>query len=239
MKQAQHQLRKNVPKQDTMIVKVATTLSVLTGAFVVAFFLVSYFSDDQDKSTAGPTSQPVDVRVEQQRLRIPANMLRLTEHQAGGAFAQVELAIHWPSLEGYTSERDAEFNNVSTTSPIILISLAPTQNELDSTGRLATIYLSAFTDEKIEAPKGLVARRLDPNAGYVNEVIYFEAGSTVPFTAICSSHDEETMPADCLRQINLSGGLTLSYRFRRHHLAAWKELETSIYALAASFLSAS
>lgn len=170
-------------------------------------------------------------------LSIPRALFRFEDQHLNRPVDQIDLAVHWPSLDGFSPARAAAFNDVSDTSPIVLMAISQTENELDSTARLAMIYVAAFLQDPLAAPPGLIARRLDPKAGYQNEVVFFEAGSTEPFTALCSFSDDPKMPSDCLRDINMPGGLTLSYRFRASLIGSWRALDAAMYALFTSFLS--
>lgn len=216
-----------------------TSLLFYLGVLALTFAGFVLLTKSEKPQLSGQITGHHPVEIDGTVLTIPRALFRFEEQRQARQLDRLELAIHWPSLSGFSEKRAAAFNNVSATSPIIFLTLARTENELDSTARLAMLYVSAFLEDPLTAPRGLIARRLNPSAGYPNDVVFFEAGSTEPFTALCHFSADKKVPADCQRDINMPGGLTLSYRFRAAHIDDWRELDTAMYALFASFMAAS
>lgn len=162
-------------------------------------------------------------------------MIRFANQRTGGALGRLDLALHWPSLSGYSPDLSQAFNDTGSTSTIVFLTISERTAEFDSTMRLAQIYQPAFLDGEATAPDGLMARPLDPQKGYLDETLYFERGSTRPFVTRCYRGEDTNIPADCLREVNMASGLTLSYRFRRAHLNDWRELDATLFSLVANF----
>ena len=180
---------------------------------------------------------PVELVMAGEPLAIPANMIRSARTRRGGDTERVELAVHWPSLGGFSEDLAEVFRGESGSSPVIYLSISAREMAADSTGRLADVYARFFVGPASPGPNGLVGRQLSDESGYGGEIIYFTPAEAYPFVARCIADPEAGVPATCLRDINVGGNLMLLYRFDRSLLAEWAELDAGMRGLATGILA--
>ncbi|WP_421723401.1 hypothetical protein [Bauldia sp.] len=183
----------------------------------------------KDKTT------PVRVVVADEPLVIPANMIRHRNARRGGALDKIDLLLHWPSLDGFTTERAAAFKDSSSGAPLIYATLEPRVNDIDSDRRLSTIYARFFDGPAFIGPASLIGRRLNPTSRYADEIVYHAPYGTAPFVTRCLAEATEEIPATCIRDINIGYGLVVRYRFNEALLANWRTMDDRLKRLFGQF----
>ena len=185
--------------------------------------------------SADPT--PVVFSIRSEPLSVPANMIRSAKARRGGAVERIDLAVHWPTLTGYSEALADAFGDGAATAPIVYLTIMPREMPVDSTGRLETVYARFFVGKAEPGPNGLVGRQLAEDSGYGGEVVYFAPAEARPFVARCLVDPAPDVPATCLRDLNIGRGLSLHYRFNVSFLDDWAALDASMHKLAAGFLA--
>jgi hypothetical protein len=180
--------------------------------------------------------RPIALSIDDEHLAVPANMIRFAGTRRGGPVDQIDLALHWPALEGYSARLAEAFKDGSPSAPIVYATIARRDTALDATARLDNVYARFFVGKPLPGPAGLVGRRLGEDSGYQGEIVYFLPDGPRPFVARCLAESTPEMPATCLRDVNLGTGLSLLYRFNRDLLADWRALDTGVLDLAVGFL---
>ena len=219
-----------------------TAIAVATVVVAVALVIgiraaIDGWNENAVLSGASPDPTPVDLVIAAERLSIPANMIRSARARRGGAVERVDLALHWPSLAGYSLALADVFRDASPEAPVIYAAIVPREMPVDSTGRLETVYARFFVGKASPGPNGLVGRELGEESGYGGEIVYFAPSEARPFVARCLADTVTDVPATCLRDVNLGQGLSLNYRFNRSLLGDWADLDAGIRRLAARFLA--
>lgn len=179
---------------------------------------------------------PVKLTIAGEALSIPANMIRFRSDRRGGDLDRVNLLLHWPTLGGFSEEHADDFKDTSTDAPLIYVTLAKRETELDSTGRLTSVYEQFFDGPVVPGPAGLVGRSMKADSPYAGEVIFFTPRGAAPFAARCLAAATREIPSTCIREVNFGRGLTMLYRFNRTRLENWSRLDAGLYALATGFL---
>jgi hypothetical protein len=179
---------------------------------------------------------PVSLAIGAEELAIPANMIRSDRTRRGGPVERADLALYWPTLDGYTDDLADAFRNDGPDAPIIYATISTRDERLDATGRLDEVYSRFFIDKPLPGPAGLVGRKLKPESGYGGEIIYFMPSEPRPFVARCLAEATPEMPATCLRDVNFGRGLSVLYRFNRDLLADWRNLDAGMQKLVGGFL---
>lgn len=156
--------------------------------------------------------------------RVPAGYLRFAEQQRPGLLPGIDLALAWPTMAPLG---DAETLRNTPQERIVFISLSDTVDSLDTTDLLGTVYREVFVGPIMHIPEGLVRRRLDPQAGYEDETVVYDITTGSGFAARCAAGDE-TVWATCYRDVILTNGLTVRYRFSPQLLDDWDKLDDSI-----------
>jgi hypothetical protein len=212
------------------IAVVAIVVILLAG--VAIHFALSAYRDRE--ALIGLSTDPAKVMlaIAGERLSIPANTLRIAATRRGGPVERVELALHWPTLGGYSAEFAEDFAADLPGSAIVFASIAPREGPLDATGRLDALYAHFFAGQPVAGPAGLVGRHLSRESGYGGEIVYFATGVPRPFVARCPAQSTPEVPATCIRDINFGRGLSLFYRFNRSMLGDWQALDTRLRAFA-------
>ena len=189
------------------------------------------FGDGSGRSS-DPT--PLSLFVGDQRLQIPGNMVRFTNQRAAGPHERIELAVQWPTLEGYSPANRDAFIDPSDHAPVLFMTIRTRQTASDSAGRLASVYRHFLDDTVVPAPAGLVGRKLTADSGLAGEEVFFEAGSTTPFTAHCLA-PAAGAPALCLTEIHAGTNLSVQVRFRRGLLEDWADIKSAVRLLMLRF----
>jgi hypothetical protein len=179
---------------------------------------------------------PIALTVRGEALTIPANMIRFRSERRGGAVEEIDLALHWPSLQGFSEGFADAFEDTSPDAPILFATITARATEVDATARLASVYARFFEGPAIQGPAGLVGRALLPDSGYRGEVVYFTPKVRTPFVARCIGEATAEIPATCLRDVNVGTGLSILYRFNKARLGDWQAMDGALLRLIAGFL---
>jgi hypothetical protein len=206
--------------------RILTTCLLIAGLLAVGDFMLSWSSALGSPGGRVTDPTPISITVGGQRLAIPSNMLRFANQRTPEAQERVELAVHWPSLEGYAPALREAFLDEGPNAPVLFLSIRTRQTATDSAGRLASVYRHFLDDTPLEAPAGLVGRHLTQESGLAGEEVFFEAGSTDPFTAHCLAADAG-VPAICLTEVHAGQSLSVQVRFRKGLLADWADIKSA------------
>jgi hypothetical protein len=215
----------------------AATIAVAVALVVGLRSALDAWNDNVVLSGRGADPTPVVLSVGSESLSVPANMIRSAKARQGGAVERIELAVHWPTLTGYSETLADAFGDSAGTAPIVYLTIMPREMPVDSTGRLETVYARFFVGKAEPGPNGLVGRQLAEDSGYGGEVVYFAPAEARPFVARCLVAAGPDVPATCLRDLNIGRGLSLHYRFNIRLLDDWAALDASMHKLAAGFLA--
>jgi hypothetical protein len=216
-------------------------LTVAGIMLVVAFggltrSVIDVYRDAMTMTGLSADATPVRLAIGPEELAIPGNMIRSDRTRRGGPVERADLALFWPTLEGYSAPLSDAFENGGPGGPIVYATISTRDEPLDSTGRLDEVYARFFVDKPLPGPSGLVGRRLNADSGYGGEIVYFMPSEPRPFVARCVADGTAEMPAMCLRDINFGRGLSVLYRFNRSLLPQWRQLDAGIQKLVAGFL---
>lgn len=168
----------------------------------------------------------------------PANMIRFAHARRDGVAARLDLYLRWPDMDGYSPVARDAFNNIDGKRQIIFLSLEERMMSRDMSGRLEPIYSSLIVQPGKLGENGVTIYDFTAGSGYLSEVLAVAARpGKKPFVARCltgKSASESLAP--CVRDIDVGGNLSLTYRFPRELLAEWPALEAAIIAKAAELL---
>lgn len=156
--------------------------------------------------------------------RVPGGFLRFGEQQRSGVLPGIDLAMAWPTMAPLGNAEDLRNTERHN---IIFVGLNDTGQALDTTDLLSSVYQEVFIGPLEHMPSGLVRRRLDPQAGYTHDSVYFDITTGSGFATRCSQGNE-TVWETCHRDVILTNGLTVTYRFSPELLADWQSLDDAI-----------
>ncbi|BBE70513.1 hypothetical protein [Oharaeibacter diazotrophicus] len=215
--------------------RVATSCVIVAGGLVLADIVIGWTRTVADIEGRVTDPTPIATFVGDQRLTIPANMFRFENQRVVGPQDHVELAVSWPAFAGFTAESRAAFLDGSADAPVVFLTIRKRDTATDSAGRVANVYQHFFENTALAAPDGLVGHRLGEDSGLAGEEVYYEAGSTRPFTTHCLAPDGSGYPAPCLTEIHAGSDLSVQIRFRKGLLPHWRGIAEGVRGLLLSF----
>lgn len=230
------QLRLLQPYKPLVLTVASILLIIAIGGLTRS--IIEVYHDAMTLTGLSADPAPVHLAIGPEELAIPGNMIRSDRTRRGGPVERADLALFWPTLEGYSAPLSDAFENGGPGGPIVYATISTRDEQLDSTGRLDEVYARFFVDKPLPGPSGLVGRRLKPESGYGSEIVYFMPSEPRPFVARCLAEASPEVPATCLRDVNFGRGLSVLYRFNRDLLADWRTLDAGMQKLVAGFLIA-
>lgn len=170
-------------------------------------------------------------------LNVPGNVVRFSSQRRASGTERLDLYMHWPSLSGYSDDLVEVFNRQQVDPSIIFLTVEPRRMSRDMGERVAPLYSNFFTGEEQDAGGGLRKRRLSAEAGFLDEELYFEAGSSRPFATRCMREGAAIASPYCLRDLHFGSNLMVTYRFHRSLIGDWRRLDAAIRQRMAAMLA--
>lgn len=205
---------------------------LITATFIAALAVIHFSQTPPKVDTQRQETTPRTIAIAGQALTIPNNMIRFADQRMKEFAQQIDLALLWPAMEGYTAENAEKFQKNNGQQPILFITIKEKQSEhLDTTDMLDAVYARFFDSGQLDAPNGLVGRRLSKNSGYGNEIIYYQPQVRRPFVTRCSEPQKNVITSTCLREITINDHLTVFYRFPANLMHNWYRLDADIRKL--------
>ena len=180
-----------------------------------------------------------EIVIGQDRLSVPANVIRFEDQRRSGPAKVVNLYLTWPEMEGYTSATAARFSADNGSLDLIFIELSQSVMSRDMSGRLDPIYRKLFSGLPEPGPAGLSLHHLDGKSGFGDEVLLTgKATDGVNYAVRCilPKDTASSTSADCQRDIHVGRDLTLLYRFSAELLPQWQAIDVRIRAFANAHL---
>ncbi|MFB9950782.1 hypothetical protein ACFFP0_18175 [Rhizobium puerariae] len=171
------------------------------------------------------------VRIGQDSLRLPANMIRFREQRRSGTAERADLYATWPELEGYSAGSRRRFDDVSQSSSLIFLQLSQSTMSRDMSGRLDPIYSKFFDGDGQEMDFGLTLHHLRADSGYGGEVILTAprpGSADYVVRCLLPAAGEKPTSGDCQRDIHVGQDLTALYRFSSALLKDWQHIDAEV-----------
>jgi hypothetical protein len=205
-------------------------------ACLSALLLAYYFapaSPDDAQEQAAPTdaTRLIALSLGATPFRIPANYIAMASARRGGNLNELALIALLPDLHGYTLDAAPDLTANGADLRVINIVLKNGQTVLPEQERLDRIYMAQVDDPKGKAgPYGLKQYAFRADSGYHDQDLFVGITNTGPAVLLCTKLAPDVVAPSCLRDMPLAGGLSLSYRFQRGHLAEWRKTDSDIRA---------
>jgi hypothetical protein len=181
-------------------------------------------------------TRPEALTIGPTRFRIPANYVQLASARRGGALSEVSLAAMLPRLDGFSLATAKDFAGHSPDSPIVVMQIR-NDPPLPEAQRLERIYRLQIADPQGERQgDGLMRYSFRQASGYRAQELFAGAIDGQSIVILCDRLAADTPAPNCLRDIPFGNGLGLSYRFKRAHLARWREIDTVVRGLVNGFI---
>lgn len=210
-------------------------------ASLSALVLAYYFAPNPGglaEELPAPTdaTRPVALSVGRIEFRIPANYIVLASARRGGAMRDIALTAMLPNFEGYTLATAPEFTDNAPDTGAISFALASGKLSLPEQERVDRIYMHQVEDARGQpGPFGLRQYVFRADSGYRGADLFVGAAETGSIVLLCDKPGPDVTSPNCLRDLPLANGLSLSYRFKRGQLAEWRKIDGGIRALVARF----
>lgn len=177
---------------------------------------------------------PIALSVGPVALTVPRNMIR-NHPFARGSVSELELRMHWPTMEGLSELRAESFRNNDDRSTILYATLRPSNGLLSPEERLRLVYSRLLTYPPASGPNGLIATSFAEGHGYDGEILYTAGDPSRSFAARCAP-EGGGVPASCTVEFRTDNGIEVIYRFRRHLLSRWRAIDAAMRDTVASFM---
>ncbi|MGI9353392.1 MAG: hypothetical protein ACR2O3_17665 [Rhizobiaceae bacterium] len=221
------------PKIAKTILVVAAVLLLLS---LILYYAALLFGDDISRSGHSASTERLEIVTGNSALRIPANSIRFGNQRKAGSHQRIEMYLHWPTLSGYSDALDGAFSRTGDQSELIFMSLEPRSMSLEMSGRIEPIYSRFFKGKAKSGPAGLVMQPLSADGGFIDEDLFYEAGSPYPYAVRCVRPKSALSTPFCIRDIHIGKDLMLSYRFHVRHLPEWLKIDQSIRKKVSGFI---
>jgi hypothetical protein len=216
------------------------------GVFVITFalsavFLLLYLAPNAPglfEEQVSPTSRSdiIHLRVHGRAFYIPADYLEYASTRQGGDRHEVALFALLPDMTGWSNWEAQTFAGNAPDSPVVFLLIRDEKINLSEADRLRRVYLGYVTDPRGEAgPYGLREFTFRQDSGYHDEDLYVGETAKGPVVLRCVRLGPEVPSPSCLRDLLIAPGVSLSYRFKRAHLAKWREIGDNVDKLISSF----
>jgi len=168
-------------------------------------------------------------------LRVSARYIEARGSRTGGSRDTVSLIAALPDMRGYTAGEDSLFASNGPDSPIVHILLRADANGMDTQTRLARIYMPYIADPKGEpASFGLTRYGFRADSGYGRSDLYASKGDGP--LLLCEQPAQDLPSPNCLAiDRPIADGVSLTYRFKRAHLARWQDVAKGVNRLISEF----
>lgn len=207
-----------------------------------AIFLYHYVGPGVDEiqgATPKPTisEEPIRLAVGDIALNVPANYTVYPKDRRGGERDSLSLYALWPTMNGYSPARRADFIDNDDDTRRIDIILDERTTLFDEERRLQALYLPHTVDKTgSPAEYGLVKFTFkDEGAdtttnGYSDKDMFVaEAEDGSPIVLFCFRDNPDTViPPDCWRQYGLTDGTSVRYSFKRSYLPEWRKIDAAV-----------
>ncbi|MEI9993699.1 MAG: hypothetical protein WDM91_03805 [Rhizomicrobium sp.] len=185
-----------------------------------------------------PTSRAdlIALRVHGLKLWVPANYLQYDSARQGGARKNLAMFAILPDMAGWSNWEASNFSGNAPDSPVVYLLIREEQLNISEADRFARIYMAYVTNPRGEpGPFGLTQYTFREDSGYRREDLF--VGQTPHGLVVlrCSRIAPDMPSPGCLRDMPIAHAVALSYRFKREHLARWREIGDGVARLIETF----
>ncbi len=215
-------------------------LATLVLCAIFLYYYVGPSVDELGGNVPSPaiSEEPIAISVAELNFAIPANYTVFPRDRRGGAREEVWLYALWPTLSGYAPSRREDFVENAADTRRIDILLATRTSPFTERERIDILYLPQTIDRRGDrTPFQLIKyefkeqRANVPTSGYAGAELYLGEGAGKEIIALFCFKEREDLPSpECWREMELTPGVTLTYRFKRPYLAEWRKIDQEVRA---------
>jgi hypothetical protein len=182
-------------------------------------------------------SSRIALSIGQTEFRIPGDYLLFASARKGGAKKSIAMVAFLPELRGYSASDSQALASNQPDSDVVYLQLREDNFNISEKERIERIYLAQVV-KRDGAPGhfGLKQYEFLPQTGYRDDDLLVGDTDAGPMALRCTRPSQIAPSPNCLREILLTQGVTLTYRFKRAHLEQWKDIDMGTRKLVASFI---
>lgn len=239
-------LSRAIPEHEWPVWILPATLfaAILSCSLLVSFIYFGPGLDIIRGASYLPSSSSDRVRVEVggTLFAIPAHYTRSRQARRAGLMEHIDLQALGPELVPYRQDLAADFLSTDETSALIIISLRSGTDALPERRRFDAIYKPYLRGTGTVDDNGLQVFTFKQDGPYAGKQLFrgLPLGARekrlAPPLLLCDAPD--MAGAQCESRFALGGTAQVSYRFKRHILPQWEELDANIRALIRNFRAA-
>jgi hypothetical protein len=217
------------------------TVFAITGVLSLGFLAYYFGPSLGDLLGTAPapteTAQPVNVVIAGTHYEIPENYTRSEAARRGGEQSSIALHALLPELSPYVPEEADAFIDNGPESRVLNFEIEKYKAQFSETDRFEKIYKRLVENpEGTPGPHGLQVYRFGAEKGYKDEELFVRSQPDGSMTLLrCFKTTEAITSPGCRRDLQISDGIGLNYRFKRAHLASWREIDSGVRLLVKSF----
>ena len=216
----------------------------LVTAALSALFLLIYLAPTAPslfQEQVSPTSRSdiVTLNVGGHAFHVPANYLEYESARQGGESHEAALFALLPDMTGWSNWEAQAFTDNGADSPVVEMRMRQDNLNLSETDRLNRVFMGYVLNPRgMPGPYGLRQYVFRQDSGYHNEDLYAGETSKGLLVMRCARLGPDVTSPNCMRDMPVARGVSLFYRFKRAHLAKWREIGEGVDNLLASFKKA-
>lgn len=210
--------------------------AVLSAAILLIYLAPTPASFIEQHPSPTSRTDPIELSVNGLKFTIPANYMIYSSARQGGARKDVSLFTTYPNFRGYSDWQGPNFTSNAADSPAIYILIREEDLDFTEADRLQRIYLSYVADAAGEpGPFGLVQYAFRDDSGYRGQDLFVGQSPRGPIVMRCDRLSQQDVSPSCLRDVRIKRGVAASYRFKRAHLADWRQIADGVEGLIVQF----
>ena len=179
---------------------------------------------------------PVALSVGEMKFAIPANYTVFPRDRRGGERDEIWLYALWPTLSGYAPSRRDDFVENAPDTRRVDILIAARTSPFTERERIDILYMPQTVDRRgARTPYQLIKyefreqRANVPTNGYSGTELYLGEDEKKNIVALFCIKEQEGLPSpECWRELEISPGVSLTYRFKRPYLAEWRTIDGEV-----------
>lgn len=175
--------------------------------------------------------EAVSIGIGEDRITLPANVIRFERQRRSGPAERVDLYATWPEMAGYGAENRKRFSDIRLSAGLLFMQISQSTMSRDMSGRLEPIYSHLFDGEGQAYNYGLTLHRMRKETGYGDEVFFTAPRPGKPdyvVRCLLPRAAEDSTTGDCQRDIHIGRDLSVLYRFSSTHLSEWQHIDDEI-----------
>lgn len=220
-------------------------LAVFVVTFALSAAILVFYLAPRPTTFAGEQPSPtargdiVMLRIRGVHLGVPANYLVYESARQGGKRADLSMFALLPDFTGYDSSQASEFSSNAPDSEVIYMLLREEKLNFSESERLKRIYMNYVANPAGEpGPFGLTRYVFRDDSGYRAEDLFVGDTDKGPVVMRCVRLSQDVVSPSCLRDVQISPNVALTYRFKRSHLSDWKSIADGTENLIKKFRAA-